>query len=152
MAGYLDSGPVRRWRAAAPGRQPPPETPCASSSAPVVHKRINKAARKTEGPVRTGGFAAERVPLNLYKNPNPIWFRILKRLIGRARFLRDPRWRLLCVQNQIKHRIQNFTGRYDLGKVNIWMKSGSSVIWTRVPTYGTGIRRNEGVSTSWRRA
>lgn len=58
---YLDPEPVRRWRAAAPGRQPPPETPCASSSAPAAQKRINKAARETKGPVRTSRFAAGRV-------------------------------------------------------------------------------------------
>lgn len=97
VAAYLDPGPVRRWRAAAPGRRPPPETPCASSSAPAAQRRINRAERETEGPVRTGGFFK-----NLHKNPDRIWFRILKRLIGRARFLRDPRWRLLCIQNQIK--------------------------------------------------
>lgn len=57
---YLDSGPVRRWRAAAPGRQPPPETPCVSSSATAAQKRINEAARKTEGPVRTGRLAGSR--------------------------------------------------------------------------------------------
>lgn len=57
---YLDSGPRRRWRAAAPGRLPPPEAPCASSSAPAAQTRIREAARKTEGPVRTGRSAESR--------------------------------------------------------------------------------------------
>lgn len=39
---YLDSEPMRRWRAAAPGRQPRPETPCASSSA----RRLRSASIK----------------------------------------------------------------------------------------------------------
>lgn len=62
---YLDSGPVRRWRAAAPGRRPPPETPCASSSAPAAQKRINEAASRTEAPVRTGRLAESRKPTPL---------------------------------------------------------------------------------------
>lgn len=59
---YLDSGPVRRWRAAAPGGQPPLETPSASSSAPAAQKRINEATRETEAPVRTDGLAESRNP------------------------------------------------------------------------------------------
>lgn len=59
---YLDSGPVRRWRTAAPRRQPPPETPSASSSAPAAQKRINEATRETEAPVRTGRLAESRNP------------------------------------------------------------------------------------------
>lgn len=55
---YLDSEPVRRCRAAGPGGQLPPETRCASSSAPAAQKRINEAARKTNGPVRRGEVAA----------------------------------------------------------------------------------------------
>lgn len=71
---YLQSGPVRRWRAAAPGRQPPPETPCASSSARAAQKRINEAARKTEAPVRKARLA--QTFTNLLPPPQIIWLKI----------------------------------------------------------------------------
>lgn len=80
---YLDSGPVRRWRAAAPGRRRPPETPCASSSAPAAQKSINEAASRTEAPVRTG---RSRKP-----NPRPprpphlIWVKLWKSQAAESR-------------------------------------------------------------------
>lgn len=101
---YLDSEPVRSCRAAAPGRQLPPETRCASSSAPAVQKRINKAARKTNGPVRTGGFAADESHETFRQSEIPcVLLHITFISLLKSRGPRESGCRLLCRQEQMEH-------------------------------------------------